>query len=251
MRCELPALELAIPSGGCRIDRARAAGPRGAPRRARPVAPGICAALLACVAGCQQKMADQPSYLPLQKSDFFLDQRSARPQVEGTIARDRLQTDSALYHGRQPAGEPAAEAKSNAPLEPGGTNTPANYVEAIPLPIDRQLLARGQERFNIYCAVCHGSLGYGDGIVVQRGYTPPPTYHSDRLRGAPAGYLFEVISHGMGSMPAHEAQIPVRDRWAIVSYLRVLQLSQHAAVSDLSDEERAKLPAQEDSHGTP
>lgn len=168
---------------------------------------------------CQQKMADQPRYEPLQKSDFFDDQRAARPIVEGTVARGHLNADEQLYTGKAD-GEPA---------------------KTFPFPIDRQVLQRGEERFNIFCAPCHDRVGDGQGMVVRRGYRPPPSLHIERLRAAAPGYFYDVISHGFGSMPDYAAQISVRDRWAIVAYIRALQLSQNAAIGDVPEDKRGAL----------
>ena len=177
-------------------------------------------ALLSTI-GCRLDMHVQPRYNPLAKSDFFPDQRAARPLVEGTVARGHLYEDTALYTGKMD-GKP---------------------VEAFPFPITRAVLERGQERFNIYCAPCHDRLGNGKGMIVQRGYNhpPPPSYHIDRLRQVPVGYLYDVIANGLGAMPDYAAQIAPRDRWAIVAYVRVLQLSQNASVNDVPPESRAEL----------
>jgi len=164
-------------------------------------------------------MADQPRYEPLQKSDFFDDQRTARPIVEGTVARGHLNADEQLYTGKAD-GEPA---------------------KTFPFPIDRQVLQRGEERFNIFCAPCHDRVGDGQGMIVRRGFRPPPSFHIDRLREAPPGHFFDVISHGFGSMPDYAAQISVRDRWAIVAYIRALQLSQNAAIGDVPEDKRGAL----------
>jgi hypothetical protein len=171
------------------------------------------------LAGCQQKMADQPRYEPLQKSNFFDDQRASRPLVEGTVARGHLDADEQLYTGK-------AEGEA---------------AKTFPFPIDRQVLRRGEERFNIFCAPCHDRVGSGQGMIVRRGYRPPPSFHIDRLRSAPPGHFFEVITHGFGTMPDYAAQIPVRDRWAIAAYIRALQLSQNAALGDVPEDQRGAL----------
>ena len=176
----------------------------------------ICALLLPA---CQQEMADQPRYKPLSKSEFFEDNRSARPLVEGTVARGQLRADEGFYTG-----------KVNGKL-----------VEAFPFPTTRTLLQRGQERFNIYCSPCHDRLGTGMGMVVRRGYYQPPSYHSDRLRAAPPGYLFEIITNGFGVMPSYAEQVSPADRWAIIAYIRALQLSQHAPVASLPEAARREL----------
>jgi mono/diheme cytochrome c family protein len=170
------------------------------------------------IAGCQQQMADQPRYKPLAKSTFFGDDRSARPHVPGTVPRV-ASTSASIRHreGRRSAGAD------------------------LPLPITPELLARGQERFNIFCAPCHDRVGKGQGMVVQRGFRPPPSYHTDRLRAAPVGHFVDVIANGFGAMPDYAAQIPPRDRWAIVAYIRALQLSQNAALADVPPAERQRL----------
>jgi mono/diheme cytochrome c family protein len=165
-------------------------------------------------------MHDTPRYEPLEKSDFFGDSRSARPLLEGTVARGQLRDDDALQTGRM------------------GTA----FVDAFPVAVDEAFIRRGQERYKIYCTPCHGLLGRGEGMVVRRGYKRPPSFHEERVRAQPVGYFFDVISKGFGTMPDYAAQIPVRDRWAIVAYLRALQLSQHASVEDVPPADRAGLP---------
>jgi mono/diheme cytochrome c family protein len=171
-------------------------------------------------AGCRQDMHDQPRFKPLAKSDFYPDLRSARPPVEGTIARGQLQQDSYFSSGRI------------------GSN-PGDYM---PFPVTEEVLARGRERFDIYCSPCHSRLGDGHGMIVQRGFRAPPSYHTDRLRNAPLGYFFDVMTHGFGAMPEYASQIPPRDRWTIVAYIRALQLSQHATASDVPAGQ--KVPSQ-------
>jgi hypothetical protein len=164
-------------------------------------------------------MQDQPKYKPLAQSRFFIDGRAARPIPEGTIARDEL-TDNDPLHSGADAGR---------------------FLSTIPFPVDRSFLIRGQDRFNIYCSPCHGRLGNGDGMVHRRGFWIPPSLHTDRLRAVAPGYLYQVIANGYGAMPSYDEQIPVRDRWAIVAYLRALQLSRHATTDDVPLQERARL----------
>lgn len=175
--------------------------------------------MLAIGAGCRQDMHDQPKYIPLRQAAFFSDSRSARPLVPGTVARGQLHEDTLLYTGK------------------------ANGADAtvFPFSIDDTVMARGQERFNIYCSPCHGRTGVGDGMVVRRGYRRPPSYHDDRLRNAPIGHFFDVITNGFGAMPDYASQIAVHDRWAIVAYVRALQLSAHATVDDVPADRRGKL----------
>jgi Cytochrome C oxidase, cbb3-type, subunit III len=175
----------------------------------------ICFGLLAC----QQQMADQPRYKPLAKSDLFEDERASRPLVEGTVARGHIQADEQFETG-----------KVNGKL-----------ADTFPFPVTRAVLLRGQERYNIFCSPCHDRLGNGQGMIVRRGYRPPPSYHIDRLRTAPPGHFFDIITRGFGSMPDYAEPIPPRDRWAIVAYIRALQLSQNARLADVPEKDRRSL----------
>lgn len=172
--------------------------------------------LLLILAGCRQEMYDQPKVKPLGESDFYSDLRSARPQVDGTVARGQVHEDTYFYTGKI------------------GAN-PGDYM---PFPVTEEVLARGHERFNIYCAPCHSRVGDGNGMVPQRGYKHPPTYHQDRLRKAPLGYFFDVMTNGFGTMPDYSAQIQPRDRWCIIAYIRALQLSQNATQADVAAGEK-------------
>ena len=169
--------------------------------------------------GCRQDMHDQPKYVPMRESTFFPDARSARPIVEGTVARGQLQEDALLYTGKV-----------------NGADT-----TVFPFRVDGAVMARGRERFDIFCAPCHGRTGQGDGMVVRRGYRRPPTIHQDRLRDAPAGHFFDVITNGFGAMPEYVTQIRAEDRWAIVAYVRALQLSGRATLADVPPSERDKI----------
>ena len=180
--------------------------------RARVWSGAICCTLaLVALLGCRQDMHDQPRYEPFEKSTFFADGRSSRLQVPGTVARGQLQTDEHFYRGRQ--GEQLAT--------------------AFPFPLTTAVLDRGGERFVIFCSPCHGRLGDGEGMVAQRGFRHPPSYHTERLRGEPVGHFFDVITNGLGAMSDFSDRINPRDRWAIVAYIRALQLSQHAALGKL------------------
>jgi mono/diheme cytochrome c family protein len=170
--------------------------------------------------GCRQDMQDQPRFKPLAKSDFYADLRSARPPVEGTVARGQLHEDTYFYTGKV-------------------GNNPGDY---LPFPVSGDVLARGRERFNIYCAPCHSQLGDGNGMIVQRGFRAPPSYHTDRLRKAPLGYFFDVMTNGFGAMPDYASQISTRDRWNIAAYIRALQLSQNATAADVPAGQ--KVPSQ-------
>jgi mono/diheme cytochrome c family protein len=170
-------------------------------------------------AGCRQDMHDQPKFIPLRASDFYSDQRSARPIVDGTVARGLLGEDELLETGKV-NGQPATD---------------------FPFPVTAQVLARGRERYDIFCAPCHDRTGRGDGMVVRRGYRQPPSYHIDRLRQAPVGHFFDVITNGFGAMPDYKEQVPVRDRWAIIAYIRALQLSEHATLNEVPPDQRNGL----------
>jgi mono/diheme cytochrome c family protein len=174
------------------------------------------------VASCRQDMQDQPKYKDLRGSAFFPDGRSARPLVEDTVARGFLYADQKFATGK----------------------SGNEFVTELPVPLTRQLLERGRQRYNIYCTPCHGMTGDGLGIVVQRGYRQPPSFHIDRLREAPVGYFFDVMTHGFGAMPDYAAQITPEDRWAIAAYERALQLSQRTTVADVPASERPALDKQ-------
>lgn len=178
-------------------------------------------ALAACTVACRQDMQDQPKYVPLRPSSFFADGRSARPIPEGTVARGELRADKVFFTGK--IGD--------------------QFVDKIPIPVTRALLERGQERFDIYCSPCHGRLGNGQGMIVQRGLRRPPSYHIDRLRQVPIGYFYDIITNGFGAMADYSAQVAPRDRWAIAAYIRVLQYSQEASVNDVPPDQQKQLSA--------
>jgi len=181
----------------------------------------MAASLAAVAGGCRQKMADQPAYRPLQHSDFWGDGRSARDPVPGTVARGQLREDEATFTGKR-----------------GDA-----FVNVVPVPVNRALLDRGRERYDIFCAPCHDRLGFGSGMVVRRGFPRPPSLHIDRLREAAPGYLYDVITRGFGRMADQAAQVPVADRWAIVAYVKVLQYSQNVPFESLPASERSRLEA--------
>jgi hypothetical protein len=201
---------------------------------------------------CQQRMAEQPSYRPDDPSSFFPDGRAARPLVAGTVPRGHLRTDLPFYTGKRTRGPegwvvPAALVGGAGWSVVGILATAAeensNYVDTFPFPITRAVLEHGRDRYMIFCVVCHDPLGTGHGKIVERGYTPPPSYHIDRLRAVPVGHIFDVITNGYGSMPDHKQQIPPRDRWAIAAYVRALQLSQHFPEKELPDNLRREWEA--------
>ena len=171
------------------------------------------------IAACRRDMHDQPKYIPLRESTFFTDQRSARSFVPGTVARGQLREDALLYTGK------------------------VNGADAtvFPFAVDNRRMTRGRERFDIYCSPCHGRTGEGDGMIVRRGYRRPPTFHQDRLRESPVGHYFDVITNGFGAMPEYATQINAEDRWAIVAYIRALQVSANARLADVPADRRGAL----------
>jgi mono/diheme cytochrome c family protein len=171
------------------------------------------------LASCRQDMHDAPRYDPLEKSAVWLKNTSAQPILAGTVARGQLNEDTHLYEGKVD-GQPAT---------------------TFPFQIDKAALDYGEQRFNVYCAPCHGRTGVGNGMVVQRGFRQAQSLHLDRLREAPPGYFYDVITNGFGVMPDYKAQIPVEDRWKIIAYVRALQLSTHATTADVPASELGKL----------
>jgi mono/diheme cytochrome c family protein len=169
--------------------------------------------------GCRQKMANQPRYDPLEGSEFFADGMSARPRIEGTVARGELVTDPFLQTGM----------------------INGDQADGFPFAVDQAVLDKGQERFDIYCSQCHGRLGDGNGMIPARGFRRPPSFHTEALRTARTGHYFDVITNGFGAMPQYGTMIPPADRWKIVAYIRALQLSQNATVADVPAGDRARL----------
>ena len=188
---------------------------------------GACIALAAVLAGagCRRDMQDQPKYKNLRGSAFFDDKRSARPVVEDTVARGFLYADQRFLTGKE-NGQP---------------------ITSLPVPLTRELLERGGQRYRIYCTPCHGLTGNGLGVVVQRGLRQPPSFHIDRLREASVGYFYDIETRGFGSMMDYAAQIPPSDRWAIAAYIRALQLSQRTTIADVP---AAARPALESASGS-
>jgi len=214
------------------------------------IAAGLAFASALLLASCRQDMQDQPKYLPYRGSEIFPDSLSSRSLVEGTVPRGYLRDDQELYTGKTGANvAPTAPTATAAATSASGTSAvstqPAaatgNDVNEFPFPITREILDRGQERYNIYCSPCHGVLGDGRGMIVNRGFRPPPTYHQDRLRNAPLGHFFDVITNGFGAMPDYSMQIPPHERWAIIAYIRALQYSQNANIADVPPDQVQKL----------
>jgi mono/diheme cytochrome c family protein len=169
--------------------------------------------------GCRQDMHNAPRYKPLAATDFFGDGRSARPLIEDTVARGHLRLDAARYTGK----------------------VNGKDVEVFPFPMTRADLLRGEERFDIFCSPCHGRLGDGEGMIPKRGYLRPPSYHIDRLKTAPVGHFFDVVTNGFGAMPSYASRVPVDDRWRIIAYIRVLQYSQGLTANQIPEDRRAYL----------
>lgn len=178
------------------------------------------------LAGCRQDMHNQPKFIPLRSSEFFPDQRSARYPVDGTVPKlenhdlDEAQLVPGSYYLTGKHG--------------------AAFGNELPFPLTHDVMERGQQRFNIYCAPCHARVGDGNGMIVQRGYKHPPSFHQQRLRNAPVGYFYDIMSNGLGAMPDYAAQIHPRDRWAIAAYIRALQCSQDPSLCGVAVAESQK-----------
>ncbi len=172
--------------------------------------------------GCRQGMYDDPARETFEVSSVFADGTSARPKIPGTVAQGDLDLP---------------------PRQRTGVTAGGAWVDDIPLEVSRELLERGRQRYDIYCAPCHDRTGQGQGLIVLRGFPAPPTLHQDRLRAAPAGYFFDVITNGYGVMYSYRDRITPTDRWAIIGWIRVLQLSQHIPADDLPAADQERLPA--------
>jgi mono/diheme cytochrome c family protein len=200
---------------------------------------GALIGLVVAGAGCRGAVSEDPpihvigdmdwqqKYLPEQSSKLFPDGRAMRPLVEGTVAQGQLREDDAFYRGKTADG---------------------SFIAVAPIPVDEATLRRGQDRFNIYCAPCHDQAGGGHGLVIKRGYPLPPNLADDRIRNKPDGDIFNTITNGNNNMPSYKKQIPVEDRWKIVTWVRVLGHSQHATTADVPSEQRDRI---ESESGTP
>jgi mono/diheme cytochrome c family protein len=200
--------------------------------RSRLLSSALLLFTFALLTGCGVRfdMQDQPRYKAYKQNDFFKDGRASRDLPEGTVARGLLKENKAFYTGKIDNPNPNVQVATTTDAS-GNTLVSSfpNDIDEFPIPVTKELVDRGQERFNIYCIVCHGPVGAGDGMIVRRGFSKPPTYHDDRLRNAPVGHFFDVMSNGWGKMNGYAAQIPAADRWAIVAYIRALQVSQNPA----------------------
>lgn len=183
--------------------------------------------VLASACGVRFDMQDQPRYKVYKKSEFFVDGLSSRPQPEGTVARGMLKENKAFYTGK--IDNPNLNVQVQTTTDASGNTLVSSFpndIDEFPIPVTKELIDRGQDRYNIYCIVCHGPTGRADGMVVRRGFPTPPTYHDDRLRNAPVGHFFDVMTNGWGRMNSYASVLPAADRWAIVAYIRTLQASQ-------------------------
>ena len=182
--------------------------------------------LTAC--GVRFDMQDQPRYKAYKRSEFFSDKRASRDKLAGTVARGQLNAEKGFYTGK--IDNPNLNVQVETTTDATGNTLVSSFpndIDEFPIPVTKELIDRGQERYNIYCIVCHGPMGNGDGMVVRRGFPQPPTYHDDRLRNAPVGHFYDVITNGWGKMNSYAYQVQPADRWAIAAYIRALQLSQN------------------------
>lgn len=202
----------------------------------------LLAAYCLLAAGCRYDMQDQPRYKAYKESDFFSDKRASRDLPPGTVPRGQLRDNKAFYTGK--IDNPNLSAPVQTTTDASGNTLVSSFpndIDEFPVPVTKELLDRGQERYNIYCIVCHGPVGNGDGMIVKRGFSKPPSYHDDRLRNAPVGHFFDVMTNGWGKMNSYAAQVSPADRWAIVAYIRALQVSRNP-------EEMLKMNAQKGSN---
>ncbi len=186
----------------------------------------IALAAVLALSACRQKMANQPRYDPLEASDFFTDGMAARPRIAGTVARGEMTADPFFDTGR----------------------INGQVADGFPFPITKDVLDRGHQRFDIYCGQCHGRVGDGNGMIPSRGYRRPPSFHTEILRTRPTGHFFDVMTNGFATMPPYRTMVSPQDRWAIVAYIRALQLSQSATVADVPVAERTKLDGSQETH---
>ena len=188
----------------------------------------IAFCFVASACGVRFDMQDQPRYRAYKKSDFFSDNRSSRNLPEGTVARGFLKDDKAMHTGK--IDNPNLNVQVETTTDASGNTLVSSFpndIDEFPVPVTKELVDRGQDRYNIYCIVCHGPVGSGDGMIVRRGFPQPPTYHDDRLRNAPVGHFFDVMTNGWGKMNSYSDKLSAADRWAVVAYIRTLQVSQN------------------------
>ena len=193
------------------------------------------------VAGCRRDMQDQPKMKPYRGTTFFADGLSSRQPIEGTVARGQLRSDTEYFTGKKAkapgataTATPATQQTAGAQAPSAQTNSFPDDVDTFPFPVTEDVVIRGHQRYDIFCSVCHGLTGNGDGMIVRRGFRRAASFNDDRLRQAPVGHFFDAMTNGWGAMPSYAAQIPVQDRWAIVAYIRALQLSQQNPAASAS-----------------
>ncbi len=209
--------------------------------------------ILNSACGVRFDMQDQPRYKAYKKSEFFSDKRASRDMPEGTVARGQLRDDKAFYTGK--IDNPNLSAPVATTTDASGNTLVSSFpndIDEFPVPVTKELVDRGQERYNIYCIVCHGPVGNGDGMIVRRGFPQPPTYHDDRLRNAPVGHFFDVMTNGWGKMNSYAYSIQPADRWAIAAYIRALQVSQSPEENlkmDSKTETNTETHKASDTHG--
>jgi mono/diheme cytochrome c family protein len=203
---------------------------------------------------CRQDMQDQPRMKPLRSTSFFRDGMSSRAPVAGTVPRGHLRADTEFFTGKKSTIAASANVSAPPATTPGpnaaqGVNAYPDDIEVFPLPITAEVVQRGRQRYDIFCSACHGLTGNGDGMIVRRGFRRAASFHSDNLRQAPVGHYFDAITNGWGAMPSYAAQIPAKDRWAIVAYIRALQLSQQNTQSQTGQPQPAASPTVTPSSG--
>lgn len=204
----------------------------------------VCFVAAAC--GVRFDMQDQPRYKAYKKTDFFADKRASRDAPDGTVARGQLNENKAFYTGK--IDNPNLNAPAATATDASGNTVVTSFpndIDEFPVPVNEELVDRGEQRYNIYCIVCHGPVGNGDGMVVRRGFPKPPTYHDDRLRNAPVGHFFDVMTNGWGKMSSYAYQIQPADRWAIAAYIRALQVSQNPDMNSKPASSTPPAPTQQ------
>jgi mono/diheme cytochrome c family protein len=197
--------------------------------RSRYLVTCSCMLFLFLTIGCRRDMQDQPKMKPYRGTSFFGDGTSMRQPIDGTIARGQLKSDTEYYTGKKSKSPSAAATETPSALQPTAGAQANQYpddVDTFPFPVTKEVVDRGHERYDIFCSACHGLTGNGDGMIVRRGFRRAASFNDDRLRQAPVGHFFDAITNGWGAMPSYASQIPVQDRWAIITYIRALQLSQ-------------------------
>ena len=204
---------------------------------------GFCLLFLLLSTGCRADMQDQPKMKPYRGTTFFRDGLSSRQPIEGTIPRGNLRTDTEYFTGKKTRAGSAAATPPQQPAGDSQDNTFADDVDTFPFPVTMDVVERGRKRYEIFCSACHGLTGNGDGMIVRRGFRRAASFNDDRLRQAPVGHFFDAITNGWGAMPSYSSQIPVQDRWAIIAYIRALQLSQQNATAAATSPRPSSSPA--------